>query len=221
MVSNDKNYLDYPGLQLFWEKAKDYFNTVVTEATENISELSNRVESIRITYDQATENIVELHEGTGKHGLEAEINLSQYAKKSDIAAALNFRGSKTVAEMEVLDGMARGDVYFVVAGGAKVDNPHFQVNSEYAWDGSSWVELGGVIDLSGYVTVSSLNTILEDYATVASLDNYVLQTALEETLRGYVTTGTFDALDARVEQAESDLNNIQELGDDEIMALFA
>lgn len=221
MASNYKNYLDYAGLQKFWEEAKKYFNNLIAESTGSIEALKDRVQTIQVTYDNNVENIVTITQGTGQLGSSASINMSAYAKKADIAAALNFRGGKTVEQMEALSGMSRGDVYTVIAGGQDVPGSQFAVGCEYAWDGSNWIELGGAIDLSGYVTTSDLAAALADYVQTSDLDDYVTLTALQTALADYVDQNTFDALASRVAAVEDGLDNIQEVEDSEIEALFA
>ena len=77
-----------------------------------------------------------------------QIDLSSYALKSDITSVMKFKGTKTSDELGALTGMETGDVYSIVSGGT---GSTYKVGSEYAYNGSSWVELGPVIDLSGYV----------------------------------------------------------------------
>jgi hypothetical protein len=81
----------------------------------------------------------------------ATINMGAYALKTDITAVMKFKGTKTSDELGALTGMETGDVYSIVSGGT---GSTYKVGSEYAYDGSSWVELGPVIDLSGYVVTS-------------------------------------------------------------------
>ena len=82
------------------------------------------------------------------NGTVAKIDLSGYALKSDITAVMKFKGTKTSDELAALTGMSTGDTYSIVTGGTGTT---YKVGSEYAYDGTNWVELGPVIDLSGYV----------------------------------------------------------------------
>ena len=78
------------------------------------------------------------------------IDLSTYAKKSDIASAYHYKGSKaTYAELPT-SGNATGDVWNVEADGMN-----------YAWTGSAWDALGGTVDLSGYATKEEVNAGLK------------------------------------------------------------
>ena len=80
-------------------------------------------------------------------GKSVNIDLSAFAKKTDIASAYNYKGSKaTLADLPTT-GNAVGDVWNVEATGMN-----------YAWTGSEWDALGGSVDLSGYVTTEQHNT---------------------------------------------------------------
>lgn len=65
-----------------------------------------------------------------------------------IASVLRYKGAKaTVAEVKALTGMVAGDVWHVTADG-----------SEWAYDGSTWQELGTATDLSSYATKSYVDS---------------------------------------------------------------
>lgn len=80
------------------------------------------------------------------------IDLSNYALKSDIAAALNFKGAETGANLTAMTAsdVSNGDVYTCTS-----DDGNFHAGYEYAATISNntltWVELGKYLDLSGYV----------------------------------------------------------------------
>ena len=73
--------------------------------------------------------------------LEIRINrtLENYALRNDVTSVLRFKGTKTSDELGALTGMETGDVYSIVSGGT---GSTYKVGSEYAYDGSDWVELG-------------------------------------------------------------------------------
>lgn len=83
-----------------------------------------------------------------------------------LASAMHYKGTKaTVAEVQALTGMQAGDVWHVTADG-----------SEWAYNGSSWEELGTVIDLSAYATQT---WVTNNFATAAqgALADSALQSA--------------------------------------------
>lgn len=72
---------------------------------------------------------------------------STYAKKTEIAAALKYMGSKAKYSDLPSTGNIKGDVWNVVAA-----NGNTPAGTNYAWDGSAWDPLGGTVDLSSYQT---------------------------------------------------------------------
>lgn len=84
------------------------------------------------------------------NGKAVNIDLSAFAKKTDIASAYNYKGSKATFADLPTSGNAVGDVWNVEANGMN-----------YAWTGSEWDPLGGSVDLSGYVTAEQHAAALE------------------------------------------------------------
>lgn len=79
--------------------------------------------------------------------------LTVYAKKSDIASALKYKGSKNTYSELPSSGQSVGDVWNVV----QADSSHnIKAGDNVAWNGSSWDVLSGTVDLSGYVQDSDL-----------------------------------------------------------------
>lgn len=74
------------------------------------------------------------------------IDLSAYAKKTDIASAYNYKGSKATYDELPTSGNVVGDVWNVEATGMN-----------YAWTGTAWDALGGTVDLSGYATKQEMS----------------------------------------------------------------
>lgn len=77
------------------------------------------------------------------------IDLSAFAKKTDIASAYNYKGSKATYSALPTTGNTVGDVWNVEDTGMN-----------YAWTGSAWDALGGSVDLSGYMTTEQVNAAL-------------------------------------------------------------
>lgn len=80
-------------------------------------------------------------------GLKA--NASSVYTKTEIdqklVGAMNYKGTKATTADLPASGNVRGDVWHVTADG-----------SEWAWNGEAWEELGGIVDLSGYVEEDDL-----------------------------------------------------------------
>lgn len=81
-------------------------------------------------------------------------DLSSYAKKSDIAKAVNYRGSVNSYGELPKSAMAVGDMYNV----ATADKANgIKAGDNVVYNGNSWDNMGGTIDLSGYATKEELN----------------------------------------------------------------
>jgi hypothetical protein len=72
------------------------------------------------------------------------------AISAELAAAFKFKGVvANLTELEAIVDPANGDVY-------QVTNPGTgKTNAEYAYNGTTWVELGTEVDLSGYAPLAS------------------------------------------------------------------
>lgn len=95
---------------------------------------------------------------------------STYAKKSDISTAFRYRGSVDTYSNLPTNGVAVGDVYNVVAADASHD---INAGDNVAWNGNSWDNLSGVVDLSAYLKgTDAANTYMAkaDYPTATDED---------------------------------------------------
>lgn len=61
---------------------------------------------------------------------------------------MDYKGTKATVSALPTSGNETGDVWHITADG-----------SEWAWNGSTWEELGSAVDLSGYRTASAQDTI--------------------------------------------------------------
>ena len=135
----------------------------------------------------------------------ASLDLSAYAKKEDVSAALIYKGSKdTFAELPA-SGNSNGDVWNIkIAGGTDRygttikagDNVAYVVADDGDTLGSGWDVLGGTTDLSNYVEietgkgliatslVSALNTLIEDSEDTFSDDDIASIFSDEEETEG-------------------------------------
>ena len=82
------------------------------------------------------------------------IDLSDYALKSDATGAMKIKGS--VNNYEALPSSpAKGDAYLVET----ADSAHnIEAGEIVLWDGEAWQDMGGTIDLSAYMTTSTANS---------------------------------------------------------------
>lgn len=84
------------------------------------------------------------------------LDLSAYAKKTDLASVLEWKG--VVATVSALptkgSGAKKGDVYHVT-----------EKSAEYAFDGENWQELGSEIDLTVFYTKTEIDDKVDDLNT--------------------------------------------------------
>lgn len=112
-----------------------------------------------------------------------------------LAAAFKFKGIvANLTELEAIVDPANGDVY-------QVTNPGTgKSNAEYAYNGTSWVELGTEVDLSGYAPLASpafSGTPTAPTATKGTNSTQVATTAYVQTELGdYVKTSDLVAITA-------------------------
>lgn len=84
---------------------------------------------------------------------EVDSRLTVYAKKSDIAKAVNYKGSVNSYSELPKSGMAVGDMYNIAA----ADKANgIKAGDNVVYNGNSWDNMGGTIDLSGYATKKEL-----------------------------------------------------------------
>lgn len=84
----------------------------------------------------------------GVSGKVVNIDLSDYAKKSDVTTVMRYMGSvSTVTSLPTTATL--GDTYNVV-----------DTNANYTWDGSAWDLIGSTVDLSGYATKTEVDSAL-------------------------------------------------------------
>ena len=89
-----------------------------------------------------------------------------------LTSSMHYKGTKATVAALPTSGNTIGDVWNVSEDG-----------SNYAWDGSSWDKLSGVVDLSGYATNAALNDGLAEKAALEHtheiIDTVGLQAALD------------------------------------------
>lgn len=98
-------------------------------------------------------------------------NDSGFITNSNLTTVMDYKGTKATVSALPASGNKNGDVWHVT-----------ENNAEYAWNGSSWEELGTPIDLSGYATTASLATVattgsyndLSDKPTIPTVNNAAL-----------------------------------------------
>lgn len=91
------------------------------------------------------------------------IDLSAYAKKSDLTSAVKWQGS--VANVGDLPSNAsKGDMYHVESSGA-----------EYVYDGADWENVGTIVNLEPYSTTEEMNAAISAAVQPKANTTYVTQ----------------------------------------------
>lgn len=130
------------------------------------------------------------------------LDLSNYAKKSDITSAMNFKGVIENYSKLLTDGEAViGNVYNVKnGGGTDANGTAVTAGAQLAYTAGGWVVISSSVVLSGY-------------AQTSQLENYVIK------VEGKVlSTNDFtDAYKAKIDNMSAD----ETISDADIAALFA
>ena len=111
------------------------------------------------------------------------VELPGYVKTNDLVNIMRYQGSVPIYDdLLLIENPKIGDVYNVVADG-----------KYYAWDGDSWNELGGFIDLSGYQPLLQAgdNITIAGNTISAKDTTYSLATAEKN---GLMSAGDFSKL---------------------------
>ena len=86
-----------------------------------------------------------------------QIDLSGYAKTSDITSVLQFKGTKDYKNQLPTEGVKVGDVWHVRYAGSEGT---VGLNAEYVYINGGWEELGPVVDFSAYYTKDETNSAI-------------------------------------------------------------
>ena len=92
---------------------------------------------------------------------------STYAKKSDISNVYKFKGSVNTYSGLPLTGQETGDVWNIVLD-SKLHG--IKAGDNVAWNGHSWDNLSGTVDLSAYAKTANVNDELAKKADVTTTD---------------------------------------------------
>lgn len=152
-----------------------------------------------------------------------QIDLSEYAKTSDITSVLQFKGTKDYKNQLPTENVKVGDVWHVRYSGSEGTSG---LNAEYVYINGEWEELGPVVDFSAYYTktetdsaistaVSTAKTAIETAYKKADTD---LQTALQGNIdalykvEGNTATGTIatriSAVETKADANETAINTL-------------
>jgi hypothetical protein len=95
-----------------------------------------------------------------------------------VSSVFRWQGTKDTTDDLPSTNNTTGDVWHVTAD-----------SGEYAWDGSEWQDIGGIVDLSAYATTSYVDTAIANKTTITGNAGTAtkLETARTITMTGAVT----------------------------------
>ena len=116
-----------------------------------------------------------------------QIDLSGYAKTSDITSVLKFKGTVDYENLLPTENVKEGDVYHVRYSG---ESGTSGLNAEYVRIGSRWELLGPVVDLSNFYTKTqtddAISTAVSTAKTAIETAYKDADTTLKNTLQGNI-----------------------------------
>lgn len=74
-----------------------------------------------------------------------------------LGSAFHFKGVVDYISQLPTDNNSNGDIYQVKYRGTEGENP---LNAEYVYNGTEWIELGSILDLSSYSTTEEVNALV-------------------------------------------------------------
>jgi hypothetical protein len=138
-----------------------------------VTAINDASTGILATAEQYTDDKIGLS-GTAYTTVKAYVDAVKSDINSATAGAFHFKGKVDYVDQLPTEGSTEGDVYQVQYAGTS-DKPSSTVlNAEYAYDGTSFIELGSVIDLSSYYTAEqtteAINTAKQAAIDAAAAD---------------------------------------------------
>ena len=158
---------------------------------EDLSDLTERVTTAENTIKTQGESIsgnAEAIEGLEENKADKATTLAGYgitdAYTKDevnglVSGAFHFRGEVNYyTELTAKTDVVEGDVYIVKYVGTEGEIP---LNAEYAYNGTTWVEFGSTIDLSGYATKTEVAEVSEAVDAINNENTGILKQAKDYT----------------------------------------
>jgi hypothetical protein len=176
MSIQEKRYLDYEGLSSFFTNLKSYYLDDSAVKVGYAGKANRLATPVNVSFTFGNMALGQLQNFDGSADGSVELNLSDFALKSDIAAALNFKGVVNYKK-DLPDGTTghereAGDIYIVRYYGSEGQD---EWGAEFIFDGNDWEEFGNTKVLDGYVTKAEF----EEYQEIVQGVADSLQSAID------------------------------------------
>ena len=144
----------------------DLQNNITTEelisALDKSSKIVNVIETVKVRNNGDAD-----FSALPVSGKAVQIDLSSYAKTSDITSVLQFKGTVNYVKELPTEGVKEGDVYHVRYSGSEGTSG---LNAEYVYIEGRWEELGPVVDFSNYYTIDETNSAISTAVSTAKTE---------------------------------------------------
>lgn len=184
-------FLDKAGLTTLWSKivakCTATLNAAKQDATDKDTALKNEIANTYATKNQVSAlngDTITIDGADGaisiKEAIDSKVDntyaTNTFATKAEISSAMHYKGTvDSYSNLPTTNTL--GDVYNVTDTG-----------KNYAWNGTVWDELSGVMDLSSYLTIDSaaniylkqtdaINTYITKEQATAELAKYILNSS--------------------------------------------
>lgn len=168
-LANAAKFVSVALLQYF-KTQQDDMNNHKFVAIENGKRLmsDDEAEKLEGIADRAQVNVIESVSVKGESVVTTtdkavEIDLDLYVKKGDISTVLRYKGTVAVLDDLPAEGQIVGDLYNIT----NADAVHgVNAGDNLVWNGSSWDNLAGMVDLSGKVDKSDGKSLVDNLEIV-------------------------------------------------------
>ena len=145
----------------------------VKAINEQITAMQDESTGILATAKAYTDDKIGLS-GTAYNTVKEYVDAVKGEINASVAGSFHFKGTVDYVDLLVTEGANEGDVYQVKYAGTSTDAGTEPLNAEYAFNGTEYVELGSVLDLSAYSTTeqttAAINTAKTEAIEAAAAD---------------------------------------------------
>lgn len=207
-----RKYIDKEGLAQFLENLKNAYGTnTSTKFPVNFAKTAGKVAGTLTIKDSENQILLDAWDGSSN----AVITITGGGSIQPVQDVLVFKFAIGAEGLPVGYEPAKGDVIVCTEDVVEGQETVFKAGSEYLFDGTKWVELGGVIpeiDLSNYLTKAEAASTYETQADLAAtLADYSTTAQIAETYATKSTVYTKTEVDSKIATALADYSTSDEI----------